>query len=79
MKAWEYMFTSKNIIDIYKNVYGLPELEYEEQVSKDFFKLCNKKHCFAIISIYNLKNEWLLLRDFLRNVLREACLNVFRI
>lgn len=60
--------TIEDIIDIYKKVYDLPELEYEEQVSKDFFRLYNKKHYFVIISIYNLKHEHLLVRDFNKGI-----------
>lgn len=48
----------------YKKTYELPKLEYEEKVSGEFFELCNKKYYFVIVSIYNLKNEILLIRDF---------------
>jgi len=55
---------TENIIAKYKRIYNLPELEYEEQVSSNLFEFYNKKHYFVIISIYNLKNENLLIRDF---------------
>jgi ADP-ribose pyrophosphatase YjhB (NUDIX family) len=42
----------------------LPELEYEEKVSNEFFELYKKRYYFVIVSIYNLKNEILLIRDF---------------
>lgn len=60
------MLTLKKI-KAYKKIYDLPELEYEEQISKDYFALY-KKHYFAIISIYNIKNEYLLIRDFNKNI-----------
>lgn len=56
------------IIAKYRKVYDLPELEYEERVSGEFFKLCKQSHYFIIISIYNLKNEILLIRDFNKSV-----------
>src|SRR3989344_8417300 len=55
---------TESVIEKYRKVYGLPELEYEEQVSSNFFELCKKKHYFVIVSVYNLKNENLLIRDF---------------
>lgn len=54
----------ENIIMKYKKIYELSELEYKEKVSSEFFELYRKKHYFVIISIYNLKNEILLIRDF---------------
>lgn len=55
---------TESIISKYKKIYELPELKYEERVSDNFFELCKKKHHFVVISIYNLKNENLLIRDF---------------
>ena len=57
------MFAEK-AIQAYKKVYKLPELEHEEQVSEDFFMLYNRKHFFTVITVYNLKNECFLIRDF---------------
>ncbi len=54
----------ESVIAKYKKVYELPKLEYEEKVSGEFFDLYKRKHYFVIISIYNLKNEILLIRDF---------------
>ena len=62
------MVTIEDTIDIYKKVYDLPELEYEEKVKKGFLKLYNKKHYFVIISIYNLKHKHLLIRDFNKGI-----------
>ena len=59
---------TENIINTRKNVYDLPELEYEEEVPDGFFKLYNKKHYFVIVSIYNLRHEHLLIRDFNKGV-----------
>lgn len=59
---------TENIIEKYKKVYKLPELKYEERISGDFFNLYNKKHYFVIVSIYNLKNEILLIRDLNKTV-----------
>ena len=61
------MITEK-IIAKYKKIYELPELEYEERVSDSFFMLCEKKHYFVIISVYNLKKEILLIRDFNKSI-----------
>lgn len=55
---------TESVIAKYKKVYELQELEYEEKVSGEFFKLCEEKHYFVIVPIYNLKNEILLIRDF---------------
>ncbi|MDP3875094.1 MAG: methyltransferase domain-containing protein [bacterium] len=55
---------NESIVAKYKKVYELPELEYEEKVSSEFFELCKRKYYFVIVSIYNLKNEILLIRDF---------------
>ena len=55
---------NENIIAKYKKIYELPELKFEERVSSDFFKFCEKKHYFVIVSVYNLKKEILLIRDF---------------
>ena len=55
---------TENIINTYKTVYDLPELKYEEQVPDGFFKLYKKKNYFVVVSIYNLKHEHLLIRDF---------------
>jgi 8-oxo-dGTP pyrophosphatase MutT (NUDIX family) len=60
------MLTFKKIM-AYKKIYDLPVLEYEEQVSKDYLVLY-KKHYFTIISIYNVKNDYLLIRDFNKNI-----------
>jgi len=55
---------TENIIAKYKKIYDLPKLEYEEQVSDDFLEFYKAKHYFVIVSIYNLKNDILLIRDF---------------
>lgn len=59
---------TENIIAKYKKIYKLPELEYEERMSNSFFKLCKKKHYFVIVSIYNLKQEILLIRYFNKSI-----------
>jgi hypothetical protein len=58
----------EDVIEIYKRVYELPELLYEEQVSSDFFGFYKKKHYFVIISIYNPNKETLLIRDFNKTI-----------
>jgi len=55
---------NESVIAKYKKIYELPELEYEEKVSNEFFELYKKRYYFVIVSIYNLKNEILLIRDF---------------
>ncbi len=57
------MFTEA-IIGKYKKLYDLPELNYEERVSGKFFEFYRRRHHFVIVSVYNLKNEILLIRDF---------------
>lgn len=56
--------TAESVIVKYKKIYELPELKYEEKVSGEFFELYKRKHYFVIVSIYNLKNEILLIRDY---------------
>ncbi len=55
---------TEGVVAKYKKVYELPELEYEEKVSREFFELCKGKHYFIIVSVYNLKNEIFLIRDY---------------
>jgi len=55
---------TESVIEKYRRIYKLLELNYEEEVSGDFFELCKKRHYFVIVSIYNLKKENLLIRDF---------------
>ncbi len=57
-----------NIVDIYKNIYNLPELTYKEKVNFDFFRLCKENYNFVVISIYNEKHELLLTRDLNKNI-----------
>ncbi|MBU1130950.1 class IV adenylate cyclase [Patescibacteria group bacterium] len=61
-------FTNSEIIEIYKDIYNLPELNYEEEVSFDFFRLCKSSYNFVIISIYNERREFILLRDLNKNI-----------
>ncbi|KKQ07761.1 MAG: hypothetical protein US18_C0008G0002 [Parcubacteria group bacterium GW2011_GWB1_36_5] len=60
--------TIGNVIDIYKKIYDLPELEYGEQVPDGFLKLYKENNYFVIVSIYNLKHEHLLIRDFNKGI-----------
>ena len=62
------MSNGKNIIDIYKNLYDLPELTYEEEVDFDFFRSCNEDYKFIVISMYNEKREFLLSRDLNKSI-----------
>jgi len=59
---------SRDIIEIYKNLYNLPELTYKEKVDFDFFRLCDENYKFIVISVYNEKREFLLARDFNKNI-----------
>lgn len=59
---------SKSIIDIYKEVYKLPELVYEEHVSSDVFCFYKRTHYFVVVVVYNSKKEILLIRDFNKNI-----------
>jgi adenylate cyclase class 2 len=61
-------YKNKNIIKIYKKLYNLPELTYKETVDFDFFRICKKEHKFIVIALYNEKREFLLLRDFNKNI-----------
>ena len=60
--------TTGDVIDIHKKLYNLPELEYEEQVPDGLLRLYQKKHYFVVISIYNLKHQHLLIRDFNKGI-----------
>jgi ADP-ribose pyrophosphatase YjhB (NUDIX family)/SAM-dependent methyltransferase len=62
------MVASENIISLYRKIYNLPELEYEEQVPDGFLSLYNEKYYFAVVSVYNLKKESLLIRDFNKDI-----------
>lgn len=62
------MSHGKDIIEIYKNLYNLPELTYEEKVDFNFFRLCDDDYKFVVVSIYNEKREFLLAKDFNKNV-----------
>jgi len=59
---------NKNIIKIYKKLYNLPELTYKETVDFNFFRICKKEHRFVVIALYNEEKEFLLLRDFNKNI-----------
>lgn len=62
------MTNNKDIIEIYKDLYNLPTLTHKEGVSFDFFRLLKKDYKFVIISIYNERREFLILRDFNKNI-----------
>lgn len=62
------MANNKDIIKIYKILYNLPKLTHKERVNFDFFRLCKKDYRFVIICIYNEKREFLLIRDFNKNI-----------
>jgi len=55
---------NESVIAKYKKIYELPELKHEEKVSGEFFESYKRRHYFVIVSIYNLKDEVLLIRDF---------------
>ncbi len=57
-----------NILNIYKKIYGLPEISQTEEVDFNFFRLCEKKYNFVVVSIYNEKHEFLLVRDLNKNI-----------
>jgi hypothetical protein len=48
---------NESVIAKYKKIYELPELEYEEKVSGEFFELYKRKYYFVIVAIYNLKKR----------------------
>ncbi|MFA5747276.1 MAG: NUDIX domain-containing protein [Candidatus Paceibacterota bacterium] len=58
----------KDIIKIYKELYDLPELSHKEAVSLDFLRSCRENYKFIVISIYNEKKEFLLLRDLNKDI-----------
>lgn len=62
------MTNNKDIIEIYKDLYDLPMLTHKEGVSFDFFRLLLKDYKFIVISIYNERREFLLLRDLSKNI-----------
>lgn len=55
-------------INIYRELYNLPELTHKEGVDFDFFRLCKRDYKFAVICIYNEKREFLLIRDINKNI-----------
>jgi ADP-ribose pyrophosphatase YjhB (NUDIX family)/SAM-dependent methyltransferase len=55
-------------IATYRTIYDLPEINYEEEVPDGVFKHYLKRHNFVIIGIYNARNNFLLIRDFNKNV-----------
>jgi len=57
------MKNNKDILNVYKTVYKLPEITHKEQVNLDFFRLCREDYKFAIVCIYNEDKEFLLIRD----------------
>ena len=59
--------TTGDVIDIHKKLYNLPELGHEEQVPDGLLRLY-QKHYFVVISIYNLKHQHLLIRDFNKGI-----------
>jgi adenylate cyclase class 2 len=63
-----YLCMRKDIIEIYKDLYGLPEISRREAVDLDFFRLCRENYKFIVISIYNEKKEFLLLRDLNKDI-----------
>jgi len=60
--------TTEKVIEIYKDLYSLPELTQEEEVSFDFLKQCRRDYKFVIIVICNEKKEFLLIRDLNKNI-----------
>lgn len=57
-----------DIIETYKELYNLPELSHRESVDPDFFRSCRENYKFVVISIYNEKKEFLLLRDLNKDI-----------
>jgi len=54
---------SQNIIKTYTDLYKLPCLRHKENVSTNFFELCQNDYSFVIMVIYNPKKEFLLFKD----------------
>jgi len=58
----------KDIVEIYKELYALPQLTHREEVDFDFFRLCRKDYKFVVIGIYNERKEFLLIRDINKDI-----------
>jgi len=58
----------ESTLEKYKKIYDLPELKYEETVSRSFFEVCKIKHYFVVIVIHNTRKEFLLIRDFNKTI-----------
>lgn len=62
------MLFNFSVIEIYKQLYTLPELKCEEEVSDSFFNLYNRDHFFVAIAIYNIQKQLLIIRDFNKHI-----------
>ena len=58
----------KDIVEIYKELYALPQLTHREEVDFDFFRLCRKDYKFVVIGIYNERKEFLIIRDINKDI-----------
>jgi ADP-ribose pyrophosphatase YjhB (NUDIX family)/2-polyprenyl-3-methyl-5-hydroxy-6-metoxy-1,4-benzoquinol methylase len=58
----------QKLIRIYKKLYCLPSITYNESIPRENFCLYKKRHFFINVSIYNSKKEIFLIRDFNKNI-----------
>lgn len=60
--------SNQNIILTYKNIYNLPELVYDELVDESSFSLYLKRYDFVLVTPYNLKGEFFMVRDMGKHI-----------
>jgi len=60
--------TENNIFNLYQHLYKLPKIERAEEVDLNFFQYYKDIKNFVVIVIYNNKKEFLLIRNFAKNI-----------
>lgn len=56
------------VFKFYKDYYSLPEILYEENVSPNFFDCIRSNYKFVILTIFNEKKEFLIIRNLNKSV-----------
>jgi len=60
--------TENNNFNLYQHLYKLPKIERAEEVDLNFFQYYKDIKNFVVIVIYNNKKEFLLIRNFAKNI-----------
>ncbi len=56
------------VLKFYKDYYSLPEILYEENVSPTFFDCIQSNYKFVILTIFNDKKEFLMIRNLNKSI-----------